>query len=164
LYAVPVQPGDTLSGIAAAHGESLAQIEANNPQFTDPNLIYVGQEVNIGGGGSETPAYNPAPTYHSSPTTVYTPPATHTYTATPVNNDGSIYDVPGVPSSFVHCVAFRESSDGANQAYNGGVYGIIDASGYHVNGQSLGAQKQAFKDIYDSTGPSAWAADGCPGT
>jgi hypothetical protein len=154
-----------MSQIAESHGVSLSELEAENPQVTDPNLIYVGNTIHIGGGGGYTaPSYSPAPTYHAAPTTVYTPPAAHSYTATPVNDDGSIYDVPGVPSSFVHCVAFRESSDGANQAYNGGVYGIINASGYHVNGQSLGAQKQAFKDIYDTTGPSAWAADGCPGT
>lgn len=62
------------------------------------------------------------------------------------------------------CVAFRESTNGTNQAFNGGVYGIINASGEHVNGQSLAAQKAAFQRIYHSTGPSAWAADGCPGT
>lgn len=69
-----------------------------------------------------------------------------------------------MPSSFVKCVAFRESTNGTNQALNGGVYGIINASGYHVNGQSLSAQKQAFASIYHSVGGSAWAADGCPGT
>ena len=34
MIAYTVQPGDTLSGIAAAHGESLAAIEHANPQFS----------------------------------------------------------------------------------------------------------------------------------
>lgn len=72
--------------------------------------------------------------------------------------------MPGVPPAFAACVAYRESGDGTNAAYNGGVYGIITASGVNVNGKSLAAQKQAFAQIYATTGPRAWAADGCPGT
>jgi murein DD-endopeptidase MepM/ murein hydrolase activator NlpD len=40
-----VVSGDTLSGIAAAHGLTLAQIIALNPQIENPNLIYPGQTV-----------------------------------------------------------------------------------------------------------------------
>lgn len=69
-----------------------------------------------------------------------------------------------MPRSFASCVAYRESGDGSNQDYNGGVYGIITASGINVNGKSLAVQKQAFAQIYATTGPTAWAADGCPGT
>ncbi len=47
-----VQSGDTLSGIAAKFGVTLAALEAANPQITNPNLIYVGQVINIPGGGS----------------------------------------------------------------------------------------------------------------
>jgi LysM domain len=113
----------------------------------------------------------------------WTPPASHTQehsssqssqgstrsvasqnTSTPTTGGSDIDNIPGVPQSFVKCVAFRESTNGTNAAFNGGDYGIITASGHNVNGQSLGAQKQAFKEIYDTTGPSAWAADGCPGT
>jgi hypothetical protein len=73
-----------------------------------------------------------------------------------------------VPSSFVSCVAFRESTDGTNPAsVHGGVpdyYGIIPSSGHDVYGSSLATQKATFAQLYDTTGPSAWAADGCPGT
>jgi LysM repeat protein len=182
LFVATVQPGDTLSGIAAAHGESLRSLEADNPQFSgNPDLIYVGQHVNIGGGGGTVVATSSgrdgdgdydhdtsdatpsaAPTYHASPSST-------TYTPTPAASSGSlsvsnIDNIPGVPSSFVKCVAFRESTNGTNQAYNGGVYGIITASGYNVNGQSLAAQKAAFSSIYHNYGGKAWAADGCPGT
>ena len=61
-------------------------------------------------------------------------------------------------------MAFRESTNGTNAAYNGGVYGIIRASGVNVNGQSIAAQKAAFSKMYQQYGGKPWAADGCPGT
>lgn len=76
-------------------------------------------------------------------------------------NSGSLSDIPGVPSSFAACVAYRESTNNTNPAANGNAYGIIPASGYNVSGDSIAQQKQVFKEIYDTTGPSAWAADGC---
>jgi LysM domain len=42
-----VVSGDSLSSIAAAHGVTLAAIEAANPAITDPSFIYVGEFVNI---------------------------------------------------------------------------------------------------------------------
>ena len=42
-----VRAGDTLSGIAQAHGVSLAALEAANPQILHPDLIRPGQHVNI---------------------------------------------------------------------------------------------------------------------
>jgi LysM repeat protein len=74
---------------------------------------------------------------------------------------GSLSDIPGVPQSFAACVAYRESTNDTNPAAHGDAYGIIPASGYNVGGDSLAQQKQVFKQIYDTTGPSAWAADGC---
>ncbi len=40
-----VRPGDTLSGIAAQNGLTLAQLIALNTQIANPNLIFVGQTV-----------------------------------------------------------------------------------------------------------------------
>ena len=42
-----VRSGDTLSAIASRHGLSLRALEAANPQIRNPNLIYVGQAVQI---------------------------------------------------------------------------------------------------------------------
>jgi lysozyme len=44
-----VRPGDTLSGIAASHGLTLQQIEQLNPQIKNPNTIYPGQVIHLGG-------------------------------------------------------------------------------------------------------------------
>jgi len=47
---VVVQPGDTLSGIAARVGVTLDQLLAANPSVTDPDLIIVGQIITIPSG------------------------------------------------------------------------------------------------------------------
>jgi LysM repeat protein len=47
-----VQPGDTMSAIAAAHNISLPALEAANPQVTNPDLIHPGDVLNITGGTS----------------------------------------------------------------------------------------------------------------
>jgi LysM domain len=73
LAAYLVQPGDTLSGIAASHGVSLAAVESANPQIANFNLIYVGQSVKIPGGSSAVQSsttsagssYSPSSSYHS---------------------------------------------------------------------------------------------------
>jgi len=43
-----VKSGDTLNKIAGSHKMTLNQLTAKNPQIANPNLIYVGQAVNIG--------------------------------------------------------------------------------------------------------------------
>ena len=42
-----VQPGDTMSAIAAKFGVRLMDLATANPGITDPDLIYVGQVINI---------------------------------------------------------------------------------------------------------------------
>jgi LysM repeat protein len=44
-----VQPGDTLSRIAASHGVSVASLLQANPQIRDANLIYPGDIVHLPG-------------------------------------------------------------------------------------------------------------------
>jgi LysM repeat protein len=51
-----VQGGDTMNSIAAAHNMTLAALEAANPHVTNPNVIKVGEILNIIGGGSDHPA------------------------------------------------------------------------------------------------------------
>lgn len=42
-----VKSGDTLSGIAKKYNTTIEEILAINPQITNPNLIFVGQVINI---------------------------------------------------------------------------------------------------------------------
>jgi hypothetical protein len=167
------QSGDTLSGIAANNGVSLSQLEAANPQISDPNLIYVGESINLSGGSASAPAESsPSPSSVSTDTSgdssaIISGDSSGSSQSAPSggSSGGSLSDVPGVPSSFAQCVAFRESTNGTNQGADGGVYGIISASGDGTYaGEPLSQQKAAFTHIYETVGASAWAADGCPGT
>jgi LysM repeat protein len=151
---IVVHPGDTLSGIAQSLGVSLSSVEAANPQITNPDLIYAGNLVNVP-GSSSGPARHATVQHAAS-----NPPAAATSSGSFSTSD--LADIPGVPRQFAACVAFRESTNGTNQAYNGGVYGIIRASGINVNGQSLAAQKAAFAKLYAQYGDQPWRpSEGC---
>ncbi len=58
-----IQPGDTMSSIAARNGVSLGALERANPQVHNPNLIYAGQSLNIPG---KSDGYQPPPTKPST--------------------------------------------------------------------------------------------------
>lgn len=163
MIAVTVQPGDTLSGIASEHGESLSQLESDNPQFSSNwNLILVGQTVSIGGGTAWTPPSAP----ESAPAPSFTPsqaPAVSPSTV-PVSDSSGGFHIPGMSDSMASCIAFRESTNDTNPAANGNAFGIIPASGFNVAGDSLAQQEQVAGQIFAQSGGGAWAADGCPGT
>jgi LysM repeat protein len=206
LVAYLVQPGDTLSGIAAAHGASLAAVETANSQIHDFDLIFAGQTVHIPEGSAAAHTSHPSqasPASHASHVSHMAhlsrlSQASHMSHAQPSHSapsagskhttsygsssgngnggshsssrgssgysSGSLSDIPGVPSSFAACVAYRESTNLQNPAANGNAYGIIPASGYNVYGTSIAHQKQVFAELYHQYGGSPWAADGCPGT
>jgi hypothetical protein len=208
LVAYLVQPGDTLSGIAASHGTSLAAVEAANPGLANPNMIFAGETVKIPGGSSaaqgSTAAQNSTAQNSTAQSSTaqastgqastgqasteqasseqasgsqstgssYRSPSSIAGTATRSSSTGSsssssgnstssLSDIPGVPSSFASCVAYRESTNLQNPAANGNAYGIIPASGYNVSGGSLASQKQVFAKLYQQYGTSPWASDGC---
>jgi hypothetical protein len=179
LVAYLIQPGDTLSGIAASHGVSLAAVESANPQVSDPGVIYAGQTVKIPEGSSaghwssSTQSYaasadsqsassSSAPSSAASSQTGSTSSqASSVGSLSSGSSSSSLSDVPGVPSSFAACVAYRESTNLQNPAANGNAYGIIPASGYNVSGMSLAQQKQVFAQLYQQYGTSPWASDGC---
>jgi spore coat assembly protein SafA len=57
-----IQSGDTLIGIAARNGVSLAALERANPQIHNPNLIYAGESLDIPGKSDsfQGPAQGPS--------------------------------------------------------------------------------------------------------
>jgi hypothetical protein len=178
-----VKPGDTLSGIAQNYNTTWEAIyDGNQSAIQNPDLIYAGERLRVH-EGDLTRALAPvgALTLQSSPSSdrgqsapvrsyeASSAPAPAPAPSAPesASSGGSGYgssaldDIPGVPQSFAACVAYRESTDDTNPAADGNAYGIIDASGYDVSGDSLAQQKQVFEQIYDTAGPRAWAADGC---
>jgi LysM domain len=186
LAAYLVQPGDTLSGIAASHSVSLAAVEAANPHISNFNLIFAGQSIELPQGSSaataitgaqsapaqqsasvkqSVPVQQSAPSYTSPSSTASATATVHSSsTGSSGYSSSDLSDIPGVPSSLASCVAYRESTDLQNPAADGNAYGIIPASGYNVYGTSIAHQKQVFAELYAQDGATPWAADGCPGT
>ena len=187
LAAYLVQPGDTLSGIAASHSVSLAAVEAANPHISNFNMIFAGQTIELPEGSSaataitgsqaapaqqsasvqhSVPVQQSAPSYTSPSSTASATATVHQSSSTGSSgySSSSLSDIPGVPSSLASCVAYRESTDLQNPAADGNAYGIIPASGYNVSGTSIAHQKQVFAQLYAQDGATPWAADGCPGT
>ena len=182
-----VKPGDTLSGIAQNYNTTWEAIyHSNQSEIKNPDLVFAGEQLRVPQGDHTTslvPAQAAASKAASAPAVQRTAVQSHAETAAPAatqvhsayrstattastatsagSSSGALSDIPGVPSSFAACVAYRESTNNTNPAAHGNAYGIIPASGYNVGGASIAQQKQVFKEIYDTTGPSAWAADGC---
>jgi LysM repeat protein len=151
-----VQPGDTLSGIAASAGVPLSKVEAANRWIKNPNLIYAGQVVHVPDGRSGiTPM---APTYYQAPAASSTPSAssdtsaaasttpaestgtssastgysasagTSASTGTPSASTGTSSASAGSsPSSFQQCVSWRESGNNPT-ASSSGLYGILPST------------------------------------
>lgn len=74
-----VQPGDTLSKIAARYNTTVSAIMQINPQITNPNRIYAGQVILIPSGSGVYPTpmpTNPPPTGPAPTGTAVTPPPT----------------------------------------------------------------------------------------
>jgi hypothetical protein len=162
LVAYLIKPGDTLSGIAASHGVKLAAVEVANPQIKNPNVIFPGQTIKLPKGstashGSHKSVHHSAPSHRSSSHTTHT--VTSSYSSG--YSSSSLSDIPGVPTSFAACVAYRESTDLENPAARGNAYGIIPASGYNGYAMTLSQQKQTFAKLYREYGTRPWASDGC---
>jgi hypothetical protein len=140
-------------------------VEADNPQVHDPNLIFVGQTISIGGtqaSSTDGDGDHDGDTSDASPSAVYSPPAQHRVSVSPSYSGGGLSDVPGVPQEFAACVALRESSNLQDPNAHGNAYGIIPASGYNVNGASLAQQKAVFRELYTQYGTAPWSpSDGC---
>jgi LysM repeat protein len=185
-----VQPGDTLSGIAASAGVPLSKVEAANRWIKNPNLIYAGQVVHVPDGRSGiTPM---APTYYQAPAASSTPSASSDTSAaastTPAESTGTSSASTGYsastgtssastgassastgssPSSFQQCVSWRESGNNPT-ASSSGLYGILPSTwaslGYSgtAGSASVAQQTQAFQQLYAQDGTSPWAPyDGC---
>jgi len=170
-----VQPGDTLSGIAASAGVPLSKVEAANRWIKNPNLIYAGQVVHVPDGRSGiTPM---APTYYQAPAASSTPSASSDTSAaaatTPAESTGTSSASTGTSSastgssSFQQCVAWRESGNNPT-ASSSGLYGILPSTwaslGYSgtAGSASVAQQNQAFQQLYAQDGTSPWAPyDGC---
>ena len=156
------KPGGTLSGVAQHYNTTWEAVYDHNQSATqNPDLVHAGHKHRVVEGDRKKThphAHAAIPAAASTSTHSVSDSADSSSSG---YDSSALGDIPGVPSSFAACVAYRESTNDTNPAANGNAYGIIPASGYNVSGDSIAQQKQVFKQIYDTSGPAAWAADGC---
>ena len=142
-----VKKGDTLSAIAKQHGTTYQEIAKANG-ISDPNKIYAGQTLNIGGTAQTT-----------APKTTTTPAAT-TQAATNTNNGGFTYTDPNENDTVKQALAmiqqqmnnkpgeFQFANQGQlDEAWN--KYNNGEKFSYDLNGDAL---YQQYKDQYQLQG------------
>jgi hypothetical protein len=134
---VTVYRGETLSGIASAHGVSLASIEAANPQVTDPNSIAVGQRLDV---PTASPSSLPVAPTHTVPVTGEgTPPPSAGNVQPTLGQAGGTEAVGYAPvpvgnATMWACIERAESSDNprsVNQlpgGSGGGLFGDLEST------------------------------------
>jgi LysM repeat protein len=124
-----VQPGDTLSAIAARAGESVAQLAANNG--VDPNgVLLSGSVLNLSGSGSTVPVSDTTSTAAAASQPVgsvaqgsaVNPPYPTAQSVSP-SEVGSIAAANGVPASLADAIAEQESG------FNNDLVSSADARG-----------------------------------
>jgi hypothetical protein len=161
-----VQPGDTLSGIAASAGVSLTSVEAANKWIKNPNLIYAGQVIDVPDGRSGiTPA---APTYYQAPASSST------------SSEGSETSAAGTGSASTGSASTGSASTGSSSSYSGTSSASTGTSSASTGSASTGSAPSSFQQCVawresgnnptaSSSGlygilPSTWASLGYSGT
>jgi len=181
-----VRPGDTLSGIAqklCGAARDWAGLWHANPNITDPNLIYSGNQLTVacsGGQGAVTAAVAPSrPSGDgdpdgddgSSPASASSGSSTSPGSSVSSAGGGS-YVNPAGYGGFQACVISRESGGNSQVMNSTGHYGLyqFSASTWAAAGgnpgdfghASVAEQNQVFAQAYAKFGSSPWAPyDGC---
>jgi LysM repeat protein len=124
-----VQPGDTLTAIAARAGMSVAQLAADNG-LNPLGVLPSGAVLNLGGGGTASApptssnvatAQPVAAAAQGSPTS---PPYPTTQTVSP-SEVGSIASANGVPPALAQAIAYQESGFSNNEVSSSDARGVM---------------------------------------
>lgn len=159
-----VQPGDTMSQIAATHGIPLPELEMWNP-LPDENLIYAGQEIRLSGTVSPSSI---AGAYHTQQ------PATQPEPQQPSQTSQGTTSIP----AWATCIVQRESGGNPGAVNSipgyigngGGLFGDLQSTWNNYDGYAqpfdapVSVQIAFNNQLRAQDGLSPWAADGCPGT
>ncbi len=127
-----VQPGDTLSGIAARYGLSLDQLAADNGLSPNGVLLY-GTTLNVSGGASSADDVSTSTDSSADTSSAATPviPAAGTGGAQPTpeyvspSEVGSIAEANGVPASLAEAIGYQESGFNNDLVSSTGATGVM---------------------------------------
>jgi LysM repeat protein len=117
-----VQPGDTLSAIAAANGLTVDQLAAANG--LDPNgILLAGSSLNVSGGPASAPTADQSVATPAAPTPAGSAqPTAQTVSASDV---GQIAADNGVPSSLAEAIGYQESGFNNDLVSSTGATGVM---------------------------------------
>ncbi|WP_405054561.1 aggregation-promoting factor [Streptococcus handemini] len=157
-----VKAGDTLSEIAVTYKTTVESLVSLN-KITNPNLIYVDQEIELGNGK----------TSGQTITNVKLPPAVRAVPASsaPVIQEVSVEEVPAVaeaPVGYASTVAGDEAaakewiaqkeSGGSYTAQNGIYYGRYQLTDSYLNGDYSAENQERVADAYVTNRYGSWSA------
>ncbi|MGT2800263.1 aggregation-promoting factor [Streptococcus marmotae] len=161
-----VKAGDTLSEIAVTHRTTVESLVTLN-KITNPNLIYVDQELELGNGK----ANGQTTTTVKLPPAVRAVPASPAPTPAPVIQEVSAEEVPVVveaPVSYTSTVAGDEAaakewiaqkeSGGSYTAQNGIYYGRYQLTDSYLNGDYSAENQERVADAYVTNRYGSWSA------
>jgi soluble lytic murein transglycosylase-like protein len=114
-----VQPGDTLSGIAAANGFSVSRLAALNG-LSPTGVLVAGTTISLGGA---TPAATPVAS--STPVATSTGGAQPTAESVSPSTVGSIAAANGVSPSLAEAIGYQESGFNNNLVSSTGATGVM---------------------------------------
>jgi LysM repeat protein len=86
-----VQVGDTMAKIANRYGTTVSAIMAVNPQIYNPNVIYVGQVINLPAGSGNPNPYPPPTTPPTKPCNCPAPAPGHELNTAKISYKGGMY-------------------------------------------------------------------------
>lgn len=174
-----VQPGDTLSGIAAKFGISWKKLYAKNKKVigSNPNRIFAGQVLKLPAGAAAVPLQQapvsstpqqsqPVTGSGSQPASSGSQTSSSQQGQQSAGSGGGGQASTAAGSSFQQCVSWRES--GNTPTDPDGLYGFLPSTWHQLGysgtaGQaSVATQQAAFSKAYAMWGTSPWAPyDGC---
>ncbi|HEP1843496.1 TPA: LysM peptidoglycan-binding domain-containing protein [Streptococcus suis] len=147
-----VQSGDSLSAIASKYNTSVEKLAEQN-NISDPNLIHVGQAIEVGETASTTeekPAEQ-APTAETVATESTTSEATTTTTSSYTSN------LSAEDAAAKEWIAMKESS-GSYDARNGIYIGRYQLTNTYLNGDYSPENQERVADAYVAERYGSWSA------
>lgn len=140
-----VQSGDTLSAIALKYNTSVEKIAEQN-NISNPNLIHIGQAIEVGETAAEE---KPA---EQAPTTTTTEQETSTATTGAYTSNLSAED-----AAAKEWIAMKESS-GSYDAQNGIYIGRYQLTNTYLNGDYSPENQERVADAYVAERYGSWSA------
>ncbi len=122
-----VQPGDTLSAIAARYGTSVSQLAAENG-LSPSGLLLAGSNISVGGSSASSgsqPVSDTSSTAAAAPATDSTAGAQPTPETVSPSYVGSVAAENGVSPSLAEAIANQESGFNNNEVSNTGATGVM---------------------------------------